>query len=178
MNSGVIETPSNNTILQPIFMENKDETKRGQKDEINKIIQNSYNEYRAKIIQPQGEPILPHNIVKKTTVSRVAELVDLGWASWNTLSFVLNTTGMKAYNRYEQNAYPLFSIKKGSPIGSIVFFGSDSYKDINDLLNSYGYLDYTFNALANEQQISWFAYDDMPDKNWIVYVNFCYTRSE
>lgn len=173
----VIDTASNNTLLQPVYMAKKDEDVDGQAEKINEVIQNGFNEYMAKIQQPESPPISPHNLVKKTS-AYIANLIDIGWGAMNTLSFVMNTTGMKAYDTFAKNAYPLFSIKRGSPIGEIVYFGTDDYTTIGDILNSYGYITYTYNSLANEQQISWIAYDDMPDKNWYVYAQLGWIREE
>lgn len=170
-------THQNNTILQPVYMGKDKEDVEGQAEKINEIVQGAYDEFLSKTMQVESDSIKPHNLVKQHSVY-VANLVDIGWGASNTLSFILNTTGMEAYDDRRKNAYPLFNIKKGTAIGELCFFGVDDYSSIEDLLNSYGYLAYTYNELADEQQISWIAYEDMPDKNWVVYAYFTYIRKE
>lgn len=161
--------PDENNNLLPIYVGKQETDKPRQAEEINGIIQNMSNEYFDKTTQRRETQSIPYQIILKISAF-ARDVIDYCFLNRNTISFVFNTSGISA-----GETWPIFSIKRGTSNGEIQFLGLDSLGDFTDILNNYGYFTYTYNTLANEQQISFRAYEDCPNKIWRVFMNFNYT---
>lgn len=142
-------------------------------DKINGIIKQCYNQLISKTEQEQLKKETAKQLIKQKS-NRITSLKDVGFAEYHTLSFVLNTSDMK-----NGNIYPLFEIKKGMKINDdISFFGVNSQISPDKFLNNYGFFLYTTNDIKQQQQISFYAYSDLPPTSFGVFLNCLYKIEE
>lgn len=160
-------------IKLPVYMDKTKEENPGQAEKVNTIIQSMYNEFLEKSTQKQQEDGNEWNLVKSFAPSVVAELSDHGYLNMYSLSFIMNSTGMKA-----GETYPIMNVKIGLPLSAINYLGVNDRTQPTDFLNRYVYFDYTYYEATSEYQISAICYNDAPSIAWDVYLTGQFARAE
>lgn len=142
-------------------------------DKINSIIKQSYNQLIATTSQHRISREVVNQLVQKVA-NRVLNLRDIGFLNFHTLSFTLNTAGLK-----KDKTYPLIAIKPGQIItDDVQFLGVNDNNAPTNFLNNYGFFYYTSNKIAKEMQISFRCIRDCPSTTFGVYMTVLYNIAD
>lgn len=138
-------------------------------DKINSIVKQTYNALVARTTQSQDEPFRLTQMVTKNS-NRCLEIRDFGYMAFRCLSFVFNTTNLKA-----NSITTLFVIKDGTKVNEyITFLGTNSSTEPTDILNNYGYFIYSTEEITGNVTIAFYCINDCPATTFGVFCNLNY----
>lgn len=154
----------------PILANSSDFENPAQVEKINTIVKGEYNSF-LEITKQKKKPKTELNNLVRSYSNRVANIIDLNFGEFCFVTFDMSTAGL-TYDTF----YPILKIKagripiKGGAKPDISFIGVDGSEDWREVLNKYGEFQFTFNRLAQEQQIAFrtFTKDQLTEKDGTV----------
>lgn len=154
------------TSYYPMFVDSREMSSgSGKKDtaqasKTNEIIQSMYDDLTTKTTQGQ----INTNDTYRASSYRsqlVDNVKDVCYNEFCNMSFDFYSVGLKA-----KSITPVLKLNIDSIVGGVLFMGLDDIEKPTDNLSSYGTFIITYNDIADEKQLSFYAVEDVPDKVW------------
>lgn len=154
------------TSYYPMFVDSRemssgsDKKDTAQASKTNEIIQSMYDDLTTKTTQGQ----INTNDTYRASSYRsqlVDNVKDICYNEFCNMSFDFYSVGLKA-----KSITPILKLNIDSIIGDVMFVGLDDIEKPTDTLASYGTFIITYNDIADEKQLSFYAVEDVPDKVW------------
>lgn len=154
------------TSYYPMFVDSRemssgsDKKDTAQASKTNEIIQSMYDDLTTKTTQGQ---INTNDTYRASSYrSQIVDNVkDICYNEFCNMSFDFYSVGLKA-----KSITPVLKLNIDSIIGDVMFVGLDDIGKPTDTLASYGAFIITYNDIADEKQLSFYAVEDVPDKVW------------
>ena len=155
-----------NVAFCPSFADKKemssgsDEKDAAQANKTNEIIQSMYDDLVIKTTQGQ---INTNDTYRASSYrSQIVDNVkDICYNEFCNMSFDFYSVNLKA-----KSITPILKLNIDSIIGDVMFVGLADINKPTDTLASYGTFIITYNDIADEKQLSFYAVEDVPDKVW------------
>lgn len=138
----------------------KDQKKKAeaQSSKVNSIISSMFDDYTVKTTQ--GQQTTNYTYRASSYRSQIVDRVkDACYNEFGNLSF-----DFYAINIKKETLTPVLRLSVENIIGNIIFVGLDDLDKPSTNLASYGTFILTKNEIANEQQLSFYAYSNVPEK--------------
>lgn len=154
------------TSYYPMFVDSRemssgsDKKDTAQASKTNEIIQSMYDDLTTKTTQGQ----INTNDTYRASSYRgqlVDNVKDICYNEFCNMSFDFYSINLKA-----KSITPVLKLNIDSIIGGVMFVGLDDIDKPTDTLASYGTFIITYNDIADEKQLSFYAVEDVPDKVW------------
>ena len=154
------------TSYYPMFVDNRemssgsDKKDTAQASKTNEIIQSMYDDLTTKTTQGQ----INTNDTYRASSYRsqlVDNVKDICYNEFCNMSFDFYSVGLKA-----KSITPVLKLNIDSIVGDVLFMGLDDIEKPTDNLSNYGAFIITYNDIADEKQLSFYAVEDVPDKVW------------
>lgn len=154
------------TSYYPMFVDSRemssgsDKKDTAQASKTNEIIQSMYDDLTTKTTQGQ----INTNDTYRASSYRsqlVDNVKDICYNEFCNMSFDFYSVGLKA-----KSITPVLKLNIDSIVGDVLFMGVDDIEKPTDTLSSYGTFIITYNDIADEKQLSFYAIEDVPDKVW------------
>lgn len=154
------------TSYYPMFVDSRemssgsDKKDTAQASKTNEIIQSMYDDLTTKTTQGQ---INTNDTYRASSYrSQIVDNVkDICYNEFCNMSFDFYSVNLKA-----KSITPVLKLSIDSLIGDVIFVGLDDINKPTDTLASYGTFIMTYNDIADEKQLSFYAVEDVPDKVW------------
>lgn len=153
-----------NVAFCPSFADKKemssgsDEKDAAQANKTNEIIQSMYDDLVIKTTQGQVNT----NDTYRASSYRsqlVDNVKDICYNEFCNMSFDFYSVNLK-----KESITPVLKLNIDSIIGDVIFVGVD--EGVTESLAKYGIFIITYNDIADEKQLSFYATEDVPDKVW------------
>lgn len=133
---------------------------------INEIISSMFDDFTVKITQTDKT----YNTTYRASSYR-SQLVD------NVKDVCYNEFCCLSFDFYSVNlergkVYPVLRLNVDRILGEILFLGIDDENRPTDNLANYGTFVFTYNDIADEKQLSFYALQNVPNKIWHVCCQF------
>lgn len=154
------------TSYYPMFVDSRemssgsDKKDTAQASKTNEIIQSMYDDLTTKTTQGQ----INTNDTYRASSYRsqlVDNVKDICYNEFCNMSFDFYSVGLKS-----KSITPVLKLNIDSIVGDVLFMGVDDIEKPTDTLSSYGTFIITYNDIADEKQLSFYAIEDVPDKVW------------
>lgn len=154
------------TSYYPMFVDSRemssgsDKKDTAQASKTNEIIQSMYDDLTTKTTQGQ----INTNDTYRASSYRsqlVDNVKDICYNEFCNMSFDFYSVNLKA-----KSITPILKLNIDSIIGDVMFVGLDDIEKPIDNLSNYGAFIITYNDIADEKQLSFYATEDVPDKVW------------
>ena len=154
------------TSYYPTFVDSRemssgsDKKDEAQANKTNEIIQSMYDDLTVKVTQGQ---INTNDTYRASSYrSQIVDNVkDICYNEFCNMSFDFYTVNIK-----KESITPLLKLNIDSIIGDVMFVGLDDIEKPTESLSKYGVFIITYNDIADEKQLSFYAIEDVPDKVW------------
>lgn len=162
----IILSQPENTSFYPIFVDSRemssgsDKKDTAQASKTNEIIQSMYDDLTTKTTQGQ----INTNDTYRASSYRsqlVDNVKDICYNEFCNMSFDFYSVNLKA-----KSITPVLKLNIDSIVGGVLFMGLDDIEKPTDNLSNYGTFIMTYNDIADEKQLSFYATEDVPDKVW------------
>lgn len=165
-NTTIEFTKPEQTSFYPIFADKRDmssgSTKKdaAQANKTNEIIQSMYDDFITKTTQGQ---VLTNDTYRASSYrSQIVDNVkDICYNEFCNMSFDFYSVNIRA-----ESVTPVLKLNVDSIIGDVLFVGLDSVDSPTDSLANYGGFIITYNDIADEKQLSFYAVSDVPERIW------------
>ena len=153
-----------NTSYYPTLVDSRemssgsDEKDAAQANKTNEIIQSMYDDLTVKTTQGQVNT----NDTYRASSYRsqlVDNVKDICYNEFCNMSFDFYSVNLKA-----KSITPVLKLNIDSIIGDVIFVCLDD--EVTESLAKYGIFIITYNDIADEKQLSFYATEDVPDKVW------------
>lgn len=159
-------TQPENVAFYPSFADKKemssgyDEKDEAQANKTNEIIQSLFDDLTVKVTQGQ---INTNDTYRASSYrSQIVDNVkDICYNEFCNMSFDFYAVNIK-----KESITPLLKLNIDSIIGDVMFVGLDDIEKPTEPLSKYGLFIITYNDIADEKQLSFYAIEDVPDKVW------------
>ena len=159
-------TQPEQTSYYPTFVDSRemssgsDKKDEAQANKTNEIIQAMYDDLTVKVTQGQ---INTNDTYRASSYrSQIVDNVkDICYNEFCNMSFDFYTVNIK-----KESITPLLKLNIDSIIGDVMFVGLDDIEKPTESLLKYGVFIITYNDIADEKQLSFYATEDVPDKVW------------
>lgn len=160
---------STNNLLPPNLYaskENATKKEKAQANKINSIISVMNDNFIAKTNQEEITVNSSYKLSKERSLY-IDRNRDLCYNEFANVSFDLYTPSVK-----KGQIIPLLKVECSGMIGDIIFAGFNDYNTPTEALAAYAQFIFTKNEQANENQISLYAYKDIPSYKWHCSLQF------
>lgn len=147
-------------LADKAHMSDKEDPKKveAQANKINSIIQNSFDDFTVKTVQ--GQKTSNYTYRASSYRSAIVDNVkDCCYNEYGNISF-----DFYAINIKKGSLTPVLRLNIKSIVGNITFVGLDDLNKPQTSLSTYGYFILTKNNIAGENQLSFFATSNVPEK--------------
>lgn len=153
-----------NTSFCPSFVDSRemssgsDKKDEAQANKTNEIVQSMFDDLTIKTTQGQVNT----NDTYRASSYRsqlVDNVKDICYNEFCNMSFDFYTVNIK-----KESITPVLKLNIDSIIGDVIFVGLDD--DVTESLAKYGIFILTYNDIADEKQLSFYATEDVPEKVW------------
>lgn len=159
-------TQPDNVSFYPIFADKRDmvsgsdEKDAAQANKTNEIIQSMFDDFTVKTTQGQ---ITTNDTYRASSYrSQIVDNVkDICYNEFCNMSFDFYSVNIRA-----ESITPVLKLNIDSIIGDVLFVGLDNVDSPTDSLANYGGFIITYNDIADEKQLSFYAVNDVPEKIW------------
>lgn len=155
-----------NTSFYPMFVDSRemssgsDKKDTAQANKTNEIIQSMYDDLTTKTTQ--GQVTINDTYRASSYRSQLVDNVkDICYNEFCNMSFDFYSVNLK-----KESITPVIKLNIDSIVGYVLFMGVDDIEKPTDTLSSYGTFIITYNDIADEKQLSFYAIEDVPDKVW------------
>lgn len=139
---------------------------KAQSDKVNSIISSMFDDYAVKTTQ--GEQTTNYTYRASSYRSQIVDNVkDACYNEFANMSF-----DFYAINIKKDSMTPVLRLSINSIVGNILFVGLDDLDKPTQSLASYGFFILTKNEVVGEQQLSFYATKNVPEKVWHCSVQF------
>lgn len=154
------------TSYYPTFVDSRemssgsDKKDEAQANKTNEIIQSMYDDLTVKVTQGQVNT----NDTYRASSYRsqlVDNVKDICYNEFCNMSFDFYSVNLK-----KKSITPVLKLNIDSIIGDVIFVGLDNIDKPTESLAKYGTFIITYNDIADEKQLSFYAAEDVPDKVW------------
>lgn len=133
---------------------------------VNSIISSMFDDYAVKTTQ--GEQTTNYTYRASSYRSQIVdEVKDACYNEFANMSFDFYAIGIK-----KETMTPVLRLSVDSIVGNILFVGLDDLDKPTQSLASYGFFLLTKNEVVGEQQLSFYATKNVPEKVWHCSVQF------
>lgn len=155
-----------NTSYYPTFVDSRemssgsDKKDEAQANKTNEIIQSMYDDLTVKVTQGQVNT----NDTYRASSYRsqlVDNVKDICYNEFCNMSFDFYSVNLK-----KESITPVLKLNIDSIIGDVIFVGLNNIDKPTESLAKYGTFIITYNDIADEKQLSFYATEDVPDKVW------------
>lgn len=144
---------------------NKAKAKK-QAEKVNSMISSMFDDYAVKTTQ--GEQTTNYTYRASSYRSQIVDDVkDACYNEFANLSFDFYAIGIK-----KETMTPVLRLSVDSIVGNILFIGLDDLDKPKSSLAQYGFFILTKNEVVGEQQLSFYATSNVPEKVWHCSVQF------
>lgn len=146
--------------------QNNKKKAKAQADKVNSMISSMFDDYAVKTTQ--GEQNTNYTYRASSYRSQIVDNVkDACYNEFANLSF-----DFYAINIKKDSITPLLRLSIESIVGNMIFVGLDNLSKPTSSLASYGYFVLTKNDVVGEQQLSFYATKNVPEKIWYCSLQF------
>lgn len=153
-----------NTSYYPMFVDSRemssgsDKKDTAQANKTNEIIQSMYDDLTTKTTQ--GQVTINDTYRASSYRSQLVDNVkDICYNEFCNMSFDFYSVNLK-----KKSITPVIKLNIDSIVGDVIFVGLDD--EVTESLAKYGIFIITYNDIADEKQLSFYATEDVPDKVW------------
>lgn len=165
-NKNIILSQPENVAFYPSFADKKemssgyDEKDEAQANKTNEIIQSLFDDLTVKVTQGQ---VNTNDTYRASSYrSQIVDNVkDICYNEFCNMSFDFYSVNLK-----KESITPVLKLNIDSIIGDVIFIGLDNIDKPTESLAKYGTFIITYNDIADEKQLSFYATEDVPDKVW------------
>lgn len=137
-----------------------------QAEKVNSIISSMFDDYAVKTTQ--GQQNTNYTYRASSYRSQIVDNVkDACYNEFGNMSFDFYAIGIK-----KETMTPVLRLSINSIVGNILFVGLDDLDKPTQSLASYGFFILTKNEVVGEQQLSFYATKNVPEKIWHCSVQF------
>ena len=146
--------------------QNNKKKAKAQADKVNSMISSMFDDYAVKTTQ--GEQNTNYTYRASSYRSQIVDNVkDACYNEFANLSF-----DFYAINIKKDSITPVLRLSIDSIVGNMIFVGLDNLSKPTSSLASYGYFVLTRNDVVGEQQLSFYATKNVPEKIWYCSLQF------
>lgn len=165
-NKNIILSQPEQTAFFPMFADKKEMSSGSdnkdviQANKTNEIVQAMYDDLTVKVTQGQVNT----NDTYRASSYRsqlVDNVKDICYNEFCNMSFDFYSVNLK-----KESITPVLKLNIDSIIGDVIFVGLDNIDKPTESLAKYGAFIITYNDIADEKQLSFYATEDVPDKVW------------
>lgn len=155
-----------NVSFYPIFADSREMSSGSEKkdeaqaNKTNEIIQSMFDDFTVKTTQ--GQVVTNDTFRASSYRSQIVdEVKDVCYNEFCNMSF-----DFYAINIKKDSVTPVLKLNIDSILGEVLFLGLDDVDEPTDSLANYGAFILSYNDIANEKQLSFYATQDVPEKVW------------
>lgn len=159
-------TEPDNVSFYPVFADSREMSSGSEKkdeaqaNKTNEIIQSMFDDFTVKTTQGQvnTNDTYRASSYRSQTVDNVK---DVCYNEFCNISFDFYAVNLK-----KGSITPILKLNIDSILGDVLFLGLDDIEKPTDNLANYGVFTLTYNDIADEKQLSFYATEDVPEKVW------------